>query len=56
MVGDPKVVFLATGVRFSGAGDCKVLFLATSGTGTVVLEVASLDLLVGVVEVALGMM
>ena len=27
--GDSKVAFLATGVRFSGGGACKVLFLTT---------------------------
>lgn len=65
--GDSKVEFLATGVRFSGGGACEVLFLTTelelgegevelTETGTVVLDAASLDLLVGLVEVTLGMM
>lgn len=76
--GDSKVVFLATGVRFSGGGARKVVFLATglvpfttgdlkvlslaigvrfSGAGACeVLLVASVDPLVGTVEVMLGMM
>ena len=69
-IGDSEVAFLATGVRFSGGGACEVLFLTTeetelelregevelTETGTVVLDAASLDLLVGLVEVTLGMM
>lgn len=66
-IGDSEVAFLATGVRFSGGGACKVLFLTTelklgegevelTETGTVVLDAASLDLLVGFVEVTLGIM
>lgn len=66
--GDSKVVFLSTGVWFPGGGACEVVFLTTelelgegevelTETGTVVLDAAaSLDLLVGFVEVTLGMM
>lgn len=69
--GDSKVAFLATGVGFSGGGARKVVFLATGlvpfTTGDLkvlslaigaceVLLVASVDPLVGTVEVMLGMM
>lgn len=58
-IGDSKVVFLALVVRFSGAGACKVPFLELELRGgevalTEIGTVASLDLLVGLVEVTLG--
>lgn len=65
-IGDSKVAFLAIGVRFSGAGACKVPFLGTSEPefelgdgevafiGCVKFDEASPDLLVGFVEVTLG--